>query len=382
MRQRKASVASSVSKTRGEQLRRQFFRRIVGSVGVVTLALAGTATGSGTAVAAQPTVVGGSDISVNDVPWQVLFIIDDAIVCGGSLVSPNQIVSAAHCFVDQPLGEIQAWAGITNMSDRSNASELAIRSITNHPDFSAETYANDIAIVTLTKPVPARLGATTIGLPSDQDAAVWPAAGTTATVSGWGEVDPAVLVASDALQAATVEVLASPSEPTCGAYGALYLPSDQVCAGAAAGGVDACEGDSGGPLTVYVNGEPLLAGIASTGFGCAQADYPGLYTRTTSYLDWLAANGVDVSVAGGTSWVNVPGSDRDGQPANFTVGVTYPNSTFADIAGLPSKARVKVKKGRACKKDGTGVAIVSSGKCILNLKADKKSARVVITVYN
>lgn len=357
-------------------------RRIIGIVSVVGLALSGAVSAHAANPALAPTVVGGSDVSVSDVPWQVLFIIDDAIVCGGALVSPTQIVSAAHCFAGQPLREVQAWAGVTNMSDRSNASSLSIKSVTNHPNYDATTYANDIALVKLSSPVPARLGATTIGLPVKQDAATWPAMGTTATVSGWGETDPAVLVASDPLQAGTVQVLASPSDATCGAYGALYLPAEQVCAGQPQGGVDACEGDSGGPLTVYVDGEPLLAGISSTGFGCAAEGYPGLYVRTTSYLDWLAANGVDLSVAGGTSWVDVPGSDRDGQPANFVVGVTYPAADFAALAGLPARARVKVTGGKACKKDGKDVAIVGAGKCFMKLTAGKKSARVTVTVYN
>ena len=363
-------------------MRGRISRHLVGLIATVGIAFSGVSGAQAASPALQPQVVGGADVSVSDVPWQVLFIIDGSVVCGGSLVSPTQIVSAAHCFVDRSLGEVEAWAGITNVSERSNASQLALESITSHPGFDATTYANDIALVKLSTPVPARLGATTIGLPSDQDAASWPALGTTATVTGWGETDPAVLVASDALQSATVEILSAPSDATCGSYGALYLPSDQVCAGILAGGVDACEGDSGGPLTVYVNGEPLLAGIASTGFGCADAGYPGLYVRTTSYLDWLAANGVDTSVTGGTSWVDAPGSDRDGVPANFATGVTYPASSFAELAGLPAKARVKVRKGKACKKDGSGVAIVGTGKCFLTLKSGKKTARMVITVYS
>jgi secreted trypsin-like serine protease len=363
-------------------VRNRVFRRIVGMCGVVGLALSGAVSANAAAPLVQPNVVGGGDVSISDVPWQVLFIIDDAIVCGGSLVSPTQIVSAAHCFTDQPLGDIRAWAGVTNMSDRSNASLLSIKSITSHPEHDPTTYANDIALVKLSAPVPARLGATTIGLPVKQDAATWPAAGTTATISGWGETDPSQLVASDPLQAGTVQVLASPSDATCGAYGALYLPTEQVCAGQPNGAVDACEGDSGGPLTVFVKGEPLLAGISSTGFGCATEGYPGLYVRTTSYLDWLAANGVDLSVEGGTSWVDVPGSDRDGQPANFVVGVTYPSADFAGLAGLPSRARVKITGGKACKKDGKDVAIVGAGKCFMKVTAGKKSARITVTVYN
>ena len=358
-----------------------FFRRGVGVFAAVTIAMSAMSGAQAATPAVAPQVVGGQDVSISDVPWQVLFIIEDSIVCGGAFVSPTQVVSAAHCFADFRQDEIQAWAGITNMSDRSNASSLSIASITQHPDYVPDTYANDIALVTLSAPVSARLGVRAIGLPVNEDAATWPATGTTAIVSGWGETDPNVLVASDPLQAGTVQVLASPSDATCGLYGAVYLPREQVCAGLPQGGVDACEGDSGSALTVFVNGEPVMAGIASAGAGCANEGFPGLYVRVTSYLDWLAANGVDLQAAGSSSTVTVPGTNRDGVPADFAIGVSYPTADFARLAGLPARARLTITGGRACTRDGRNVAIVRDGKCFIRLKAGRKTARVIVTVY-
>ena len=52
-----------------------------------------------------------------------------------------------------------------------------------------------------------------------------------------------------------------------------------VCAGYSSGGVDTCQGDSGGPLIIG----GVLAGIVSWGDGCADAQYPGIYTRLTTF---------------------------------------------------------------------------------------------------
>lgn len=332
--------------------------------------------------AAAPTVIGGTDVTIADVPWQVLFIINNESVCGGALVSSTQVVSAAHCFDGFATSRVQLWAGITEMSERSTSSQLAIKAITLHPEYDAATFANDIAVVTLKEPVPARLGTITIGLPAKQDAATWPALDSTATVSGWGETDAAVAVAANTLQAAAVNVLAAPSSATCGQYGAAYLPDKQICAGVIEGGVDACQGDSGGPLTMYVDGEPILAGISSTGLECGLAGYPGLYVRMTTYLPWLASQGVDINAGGGTAIVTTPGTSRDGVPANFAVGQTYARPVFAKFAGLnAAKSRLKVTGGAACTQVSQSVRIDKAGKCRLSVVQGKKSVPIIVTVY-
>lgn len=358
-----------------------------GPVSVLLAATLVTGTVSAASAAAaplqRPQIVGGSDVAIADVPWQVLFIIGGTNVCAGSLVSPTQVVSAAHCFAGFGPADISSWAGITNVSDRSEATRQAVTKVDVHPGYDANSFANDIAVVTLGKPVSPDLGTATITLPVKVNAAEWPAAGATATVSGWGETDPAQTVASDRLQAAAVTILASPQAQQCGDYGASYLPSMQVCAGALEGGVDACQGDSGGGLTSLVDGRPLLAGIASTGAGCAAAGFPGLYVRTTSYLSWLGSVGVDVNKAG-VETVSAPGGKKDGEPANFAVGQTYPKSTFATLARMPARSsRLRVTGGKACKQVGQSVTLTRAGKCTITIKSRKsaKSVSIVVTVY-
>ena len=330
----------------------------------------------------RPTVIGGSAGSITDSPWQVAFIINGGTVCSGSFVSPTQIVSVAHCFQGIPTNKVEAFAGITKLSDRSAATQLQISKIVNHPGFSFDTYANDIALVTLTKPAPASTNARTIALPTNQNGTVWPAAATNAFISGWGETVATNAVAVNEIHEAQVQVLAGPGTNTCGNYGTSYIPSMQICAGNTAGTIDACSGDSGGPFVIPVDGIPVLAGAVSTGQSCASAQYPGLYTRMTAFLPWLQSQGVDVNAAGKNSFTYLPGTNMEGKPASFGVGQTYTSSDFARIAKLPlTTSRVVVTSGKACTQSGKNINFVATGKCYMNVVSAKKTVRVVVTLY-
>lgn len=330
----------------------------------------------------RPAVIGGSDASIVESPWQVAFVINEGTVCSGSFLSPTKIVSAAHCFVGVPQGKVQAFAGITKLSDRSNASRLSVASIAIHPGFSLATYANDVAIVTLSKPAPVALNTGTIALPTAQDSATWPAAGTTALISGWGESVRDSVIASNTLQAAQVQVLAGPGDPNCGSYGGVYIPSDQICAGGDNGSIDACSGDSGGPFVIPINGVPVLAGVVSTGQSCASAAYPGLYARVTTFLPWIASQGVDLEAAGKNSAITAPGTDREGRPAIFAIGGSYKAADFARYTTLKGKrTTVKVTGGKACAQQGAGVAFTAAGKCSVVIASGSRRIPAVVTVY-
>lgn len=156
----------------------------------------------------------------------------------------------------------------------------------------------------------------------------------------------------------------------------------QICAGGAGGTIDACQGDSGGPLVAQNDGRPVLAGIASTGQSCASSDYPGLYSRVTTFVPWLSEQGVNVQAAGDNSVTVAPGSDADGVLSSFTIGQSYSAREFAAFTRLPQgNASVRVLGGRACVNSGSRVAITGAGKCSLRVTVGKKSARLVVTVY-
>ncbi|XP_042150504.1 proclotting enzyme-like [Ixodes scapularis] len=67
----------------------------------------------------------------------------------------------------------------------------------------------------------------------------------------------------------------------------LPIEKTQLCAGDANGKKDSCQGDSGGPLVLPFEGRYYVLGVVSSGKDCATPGFPGIYTRVTSYLDWL-----------------------------------------------------------------------------------------------
>lgn len=244
-------------------------------------------------------IVGGAPISITSAPWQVLLVDYDPAYwsgeigqdylpfCGGSIVNRSWIVTAAHC-VDDSTGwpYLQVATGVATTVGLAGNSFVDVVEVLVHEQWSPETSENDVALLKLATPL--ELSGTSrraIDLPTSVGGS-WPSSGTSALITGWGttsyEGSP-----SDVLLGATVQVLASPGSGSCGSYGGSYAPTSMLCAGITGGGVDTCQGDSGGPLAILVDGKWTLGGITSWGNGCASAGFPGLYTRVTSYLEWI-----------------------------------------------------------------------------------------------
>ena len=233
----------------------------------------------------RPLIVGGGPTTIAEHPWQVLVVTSGSTMCGGSLIASTWVLTAAHCVSGLPPEAIAAYAGITNLSQRSAENALAIAGVVVHPQATTDSYLNDVALIQLAAPWQPSAERSAIALPMTQDPLAWPPAGTVASITGWGRLSDGGPT-TDQLQAANVQVLAD-AQGACGEYGTSYHGDVHLCAGVPGGGVDTCQGDSGGPLVIDVNGVPTLAGVTSVGLGCAQAAYPGIYTRTGVMLPWI-----------------------------------------------------------------------------------------------
>jgi secreted trypsin-like serine protease len=247
---------------------------------------------SGTHVAADerptpgPRIVGGTEATPGQIPWQVL-VRPAGYLCGGSLVDVRYVITAAHCVVDDagaPISPAQITITVgehTRGVSDGYEQERTADALYVHPSYDANTYNNDIALIRLSSPVTLNGRVATIALARD---ATLGDAGATALVSGWGTTS------SGGSAAATLRRVTMPivSTATCaGSYGSGSITTNMLCAGLAAGGVDSCQGDSGGPLAVQRSGSWYLAGVVSWGVGCADPGYYGVYTRVSRFISWL-----------------------------------------------------------------------------------------------
>ncbi|MEU2384676.1 serine protease [Streptomyces sp. NPDC012461] len=243
-----------------------------------TAAAAATAliTAPATSAAPQP-VVGGTTTTTSAYPFMMQ--ITDASqdqFCGGTLVTPTKVVTAAHCMAGETTGSVRVVGGRTYLNG-TNGTVARVSRIWIHPDYRSVTRGDDVAVLTLSTPMPYA----TAPYVSPTDTSVY-AAGTTARVLGWGTTRSGG-TSSNQLRTATVPTVSDSSCRT--SYGSRYVQSDMVCAGYSSGGVDTCQGDSGGPL--LIGGR--LAGITSWGDGCAAAGSPGVYARLTTFSAQVTA---------------------------------------------------------------------------------------------
>ncbi len=241
----------------------------------------------------QPDIVGGDEAVAGSYPWIAAIIHSsasneaDGWYCGGSLIRPGWVLTAAHCTytrsVPQPASAIDVLIGRHRLSS-TGGERIDVVEIIRHPNYNNSTYDHDIALL--------RLSRDSVYTPIDlvpEGDTVFSAAGVVSTVIGWGDTrENGVGSYSDTLQEVQVPIV---TNAVCNAPNAYdgAITAVMLCAGLAEGGKDACAGDSGGPLMVPDgNGSWLQAGIVSWGINCALPNYYGVYTRVGALANWAA----------------------------------------------------------------------------------------------
>ncbi|ASO19755.1 secreted trypsin-like serine protease [Actinoalloteichus hoggarensis] len=249
-------------------------------LGASLAAVSLSVTGFGVATAAddpvETRVIGGERASIEDHPYTVYLTTPSGIqFCGGALVAPDKVATAAHCVEDDSPSSVAVVAG--REDKQGTAGEVVgVTDIWVHPDYVTVTSGDDIAVLTLETD----LSYATVEFAAAADDAVY-AEGNPATILGWGVTE----TGSSSRYLLQAEAPLT-SDATCAAgYGISYDSASMICAGYPEGGIDACQGDSGGPLVV----DGVLVGLTSFGRGCAEAGYPGVYTRVGAYAADLEA---------------------------------------------------------------------------------------------
>lgn len=207
-------------------------------------------------------------------------------VCGGSLIAQDVVLTAAHC-IDANKPIVSVTVNVNYTSDVDTTGYEYPRKVTKripYPMYNSDTDVADLGILILDSPVKG------VPLVKLNTASSTPTNGQSLSVIGFGyidneETDP------EYLMEVSVPTVSQQDCNDSNSYDGKIVQSAMICAGTTQGGKDSCNGDSGGPL--FIRGknanEDIQVGIVSFGdtSGCAVPDYPGVYTRVSTYTKWI-----------------------------------------------------------------------------------------------
>ncbi|EFA02792.1 trypsin-7 [Tribolium castaneum] len=222
----------------------------------------------------QARIVGGSTIVIEDVPFIVSIQYQSQHFCGGSIIKPNKIITAAHCTDGREASDFSIRAGSTM---RESGGQVAqVKKIYQNPNFNTNVNDYDVSILELASNLSFSNTISPITLAQQE---IDP--NSRAFTFGWGTFRSDSSRLAPELQSVALRIV---DKDTCQeSYEQMPITERMVCAGSQNGGKDACQGDSGGPLVV----DNVLVGITSYGSGCGDPDFPGVYSNVSALQDYI-----------------------------------------------------------------------------------------------
>ncbi|KAL7466479.1 hypothetical protein ACHAXS_006787 [Conticribra weissflogii] len=273
-------------------------------------------------------IIGGSETPSTRYPYAVALYDSIGLFCGGSLIAPDVVLTAAHC--SSGAGRYQVIVGRHDLEDGGVGEKRSVVKEMVHERYDDWLTDMDFMLVFLDREVGSGNGKF---VDLNRDGSV-PVVGGEVTAMGWGDMDASDTRQdlSDTLQHVAVTVMDNDdcreSEGKIGSWEESYkdyITDNMLCA--RDDGQDSCQGDSGGPLILRGNAsdgsKDVQVGIVSWGIGCAEKSFPGVYARVSKAYDWIQSNTCGPShrdvapICGGSGMVQnvapAPSPSRPGQ---------------------------------------------------------------------
>ncbi|XP_070708147.1 chymotrypsin-like protease CTRL-1 [Pempheris klunzingeri] len=269
-------------------------------------------------------IVGGKNATAGSWPWQVSVHVKtfsaSQHICGGTLISDQWVLTAAHCIgKNSPRDWILYFGRETQTGPNVHEVSRSVSQVIVHSDYNNTLFNNDIALMRLSSPVSFTNYIRPVCLASNSSQVH---NSTPCWATGWGRLgkdEP--LQAFDSLQEVQVPVIGR-NQCSCS-----YLPvqdtnitNRMICAGQENKGT--CQGDSGGPLQCKQGSVWIQVGITSFGIPCALAAFPEVYARVSKFQSWIT----DQVAGGNVSFVTFTSTDTD-PDNNFVCRTTAPATT-------------------------------------------------------
>ncbi|KAK5621317.1 hypothetical protein CRENBAI_009926 [Crenichthys baileyi] len=237
-------------------------------------------------------LVGASHCSHGDCPWQVLVQLNGNSHCGGVLIHPDWVITAAHCVHGKNTQNLTVVAGEHNLDVKDDSEQrIGVTMVIPHKNYNPATGDSDIALVQLNQSLTLNQYTIPICLPTKDFAERDLLPVRYHTVSGWGKrtsggnsgTSPGRLL-SPVLRQMEVPII---QNSQCSQKAKFNFTDNMLCAGFLDGSQESCRGNDGSPLVTKYGSTQFLTGVVAWGRGCSHPGYYGVYTKVAVFVDWV-----------------------------------------------------------------------------------------------